>query len=135
MTKPPSTKDPTGSPRSGEESGPAPEAGGDLLSECRIDTFRSGGKGGQHQNKVESGVRLTHRPSGIVVTSRRFRSQHRNREEALERLSRKLDARSRAAKPRVPTQVTRAQKRKRLEAKRKRSRLKALRAKPGEEDA
>lgn len=51
-----------------------------------VQTFRSGGKGGQHQNKVESGVRIIHRASGAVGESRTDRSQHRNRRLALERL-------------------------------------------------
>ena len=99
-----------------------------------MDTFRSGGKGGQHQNKVESGVRLTHRPTGLVVTSRKHRSQHRNREDALERLRRKLEARNRPERPRVPTRVPRREKRKRLEEKKRRSRLKRLRATPDREE-
>jgi len=56
-----------------------PEDDGTLLAECRVETFRAGGPGGQHQNKTESGVRLTHLPSGISVTARDSRSQHRNR--------------------------------------------------------
>jgi len=51
-----------------------------------VQTFRSGGKGGQHQNKVESGVRIIHRDSGAVGESRTDKSQHRNRRLALERL-------------------------------------------------
>lgn len=51
-----------------------------------IQTFRSGGKGGQHQNKVETGVRLVHRDSGAVGESRNHRSQHQNRKTALHRL-------------------------------------------------
>ena len=107
----------------------------DLLAECRVDTFRSGGAGGQHQNKVESGVRLTHRPTGIVVTSRKHRSQHRNRQEALARLEAELEARRRVRKPRIPTGVPKREKRKRREAKRRRSRVKRLRRRPdaGEE--
>ena len=53
-----------------------------------IQTFRSGGKGGQHQNKVNSGVRITHRASGAVGESRSDRSQYRNKRLALERLTR-----------------------------------------------
>jgi len=53
----------------------------------RIDTFRSGGKGGQHQNKVESGVRITHIASGLSAESRNTRSQHRNRAIAFKRLA------------------------------------------------
>lgn len=51
-----------------------------------VQTFRSGGPGGQHQNKVNSGVRIVHRASGAVGESRTDRSQHRNRRLALERL-------------------------------------------------
>jgi len=48
--------------------------------EVRRDTFRSGGPGGQHQNKTESGVRLVHLPTGVVAESRSERSQHKNEE-------------------------------------------------------
>ena len=118
--------------RAGAETAAAarPRSRPDLLAECRVDTFRSGGAGGQHQHKVESGVRLTHLPTGIVVTSRKYRSQHRNREDALARLDAELEARSRKRKPRVPTAVPKHEKRKRLDAKKKRSRLKRLRGKP-----
>ena len=52
-----------------------------------IQTFRSGGKGGQHQNKVSSGVRIIHRASGAVGESRTDKSQHRNKRLALQRLT------------------------------------------------
>lgn len=51
-----------------------------------IQTFKSGGKGGQHQNKTDSGVRIIHRESGAVGVSRDDRSQHRNKKTALRRL-------------------------------------------------
>ena len=106
----------------------------DLLRQCRVDTFRSGGAGGQHQNKVESGVRLTHHPTGIVVSSRRHRSQHRNREDALRKLREELALLERTDPPRIPTRVPRSQRRKRLDDKKKRSRVKCLRKKPPTED-
>lgn len=112
----------------------APCAHANLLSECRVDTFRSGGKGGQHQNKVESGVRLTHRPTGLVAASRKHRSQHRNREEALQRLRGKLEALNRKDPARVRTRVPGRERRKRLEEKRRRSRLKRLRNRPGRDE-
>ena len=52
----------------------------------RIDTFRSGGKGGQGQNTTDSGVRITHLLSGAVGESRTERSQHQNKKLALQRL-------------------------------------------------
>ena len=54
--------------------------------ELKVDTFRSSGAGGQHVNKTESGVRFTHIPTGIVSESTDSRSQHKNREIALQRL-------------------------------------------------
>ena len=52
----------------------------------RVDTFRSGGKGGQHQNTTDSGVRITHIESGAVGESREQRSQPQNKKTAFERL-------------------------------------------------
>jgi len=52
-----------------------------------IQTFRSGGPGGQHQNTTDSGVRIIHKESGAVGISRNDRSQHRNKKLALERLT------------------------------------------------
>ena len=101
-----------------------------LLAECRVETFRSGGPGGQHQNKTESGVRLAHEPTGITVLSRESRSQHQNRQIALARLRRALAAAMHEEKPRKPTRTPPREKRKRLEEKRRRSEVKKQRKKP-----
>jgi peptide chain release factor 2 len=58
--------------------------------ELKRDTFRSGGPGGQHQNKTESGVRYTHLPTGIAAESRSERSQHKNDQMALSLLKAKM---------------------------------------------
>lgn len=56
----------------------------------RIDTFRSGGKGGQHQNKTNSGVRITHIETGLSAESRSSRSQTQNRKIAFKKLTDRL---------------------------------------------
>jgi len=105
-----------------------------LLAQCRVETFRSGGPGGQHQNVTESGVRLVHLPTGVRASARDERSQHRNRTLALKRLRGKLEALTRPETPRVPTRVSRAQKRKRLEEKKRRGQTKKLRKAPPPEE-
>ncbi|MEE2668779.1 MAG: peptide chain release factor-like protein [Gemmatimonadota bacterium] len=113
---------------------PIPKSDIELLAQCRVQVFRAGGKGGQHQNVTESGVRLIHLPTGTVVSSRRRRSQHANKREALAVLRRKLITIHHRRKPRIPTGVPKRVLARRRRVKRRRSLRKALRQTPKLED-
>ena len=93
------------------------------------DFFKSGGPGGQHKNKTETAVRLTHLPSGVTVTATERRSQLQNKEAALERLCTRLTQLNTPRKKRRPTRPTLASRQKRLQSKTQRSRTKAMRQK------
>ena len=103
-----------------------------LLAECDVETLRAGTKGGQRANKVETGVRLTHRPTGLRVTSRATPSQFRNKAQAVEELRRRLVEMNRPVIPRTATKPTKGSRRRRVEAKKQRSQTKALRRSPPE---
>ena len=111
-----------------------PESDEELLHECEIETFRSSGPGGQHVNKTESAVRLKHVPSGIVVTSRQERSQHRNKEICLRRLREKVSELNYRPAKRVPTKMPRSAKNRTLKEKARRSEIKRLRSKPSPDE-
>jgi len=107
-----------------------------LARDCDIEFTRAGGPGGQHRNKVETAVRLTHRPSGVVVLASERRSQTRNKELALERLAGKLAAieeqrrLERQRRNRPKTRPTKAAKRRRVEQKRQHGEKKRTRRRP-----
>jgi ribosome-associated protein len=98
-----------------------------LLADCEETFFVGGGPGGQHRNKTESGVRLHHRPTGVVVTATERRSQLQNRGAALERLRARLTALSHRPRPRKPTRPTRGSKERRITEKKRRGERKAAR--------
>ena len=105
-----------------------------LLKECNVDTFRAGGRGGQHLNKTESAVRLTHLPSGTVVTCQDERSQLQNKRKCLIQIRKKLEALNYRHPKRIPTKKPRSAKVKILETKKKQSQKKQFRQKPGMDD-
>ncbi|HVG35304.1 MAG TPA: peptide chain release factor-like protein [Pyrinomonadaceae bacterium] len=107
-----------------------PKSDEELLRECLVDTFRSSGPGGQHVNKTESAVRLTHLPSGLVVTAQQERSQHRNKALCLQKLRERVARLNHRPAKRVPTRVPRSAKNRTLEEKARRSNIKRLRSKP-----
>jgi ribosome-associated protein len=100
-----------------------------LAQEVEIETFRASGPGGQHVNKTESALRLTHVPSGVVVIAQDSPSQFRNREIAFTRLIDRLKSLNRVPKKRIPTRPTLGSKQRRLDAKKRAGAIKQGRAK------
>ena len=90
-----------------------------LALECEEEFFIASGPGGQHRNKTESGVRLTHRPTELSVTATERRSQYQNRSIALERLRAGLRQLTFVPKPRRPTRPGRGAKERRLDSKKR----------------
>jgi len=102
-------------------------------SDVEVTFLKAGGPGGQHRNKKETGVRLLHRPTGLVVTATERRERQQNLALAWERLERALERRRRKPKPRKKTRPTKASVARRLEAKSRRANIKRSRRPPGRE--
>ena len=104
-----------------------------LERDCDIEFLRASGNGGQNRNKVETAVRLVHRPTGLMVVATERRSQAQNREAAFERMAAKLEALQHEDIPRVATRPSAGSKERRLEGKRRTATVKRLRAVPYDE--
>lgn len=99
-------------------------------NDLRWDYFRVSGGGGQRRDKVSTGVRITHLPTGIAVSATERRSREQNRVTALARLEERLALATRPVKKRRPTSPGKAARQRRLVAKKQRGQIKALRQKP-----
>ena len=104
-----------------------------LERDCDVEFFIASGPGGQHRNKVETGVRLVHRPTGITVTATERRSQHANREAAFARMQTRLEEFQCVETPRKPTRPTTASRERRVSEKRISGLRKKLRSAPVDE--
>ncbi len=92
--------------------------------EMEISRLKGGGPGGQNKNKRETGIRIKHVPSGLVVMATERRSQGQNLEKAMERLSVKLEHLQHRPKDRKKTKPTRASQQRRLQQKQRNARRK-----------
>jgi protein subunit release factor B len=101
--------------------------------DVEITWVKGSGPGGQHRNKRETGVRLHHVPTGIVVTATERRERQQNLALAWERLKEALAERRHRPKPRRPTRPTKASVQRRLDDKARRARTKQERRKPEDE--
>jgi protein subunit release factor B len=106
-----------------------PDCDDALLSECQIETFRSSGKGGQHANKTESAVRLTHTKSGIQVICQDERSQYLNKKKCIKELRIRIAKNNYKPPPRIKTKPTKGSIERRLLAKKYNSEKKKNRKK------
>jgi protein subunit release factor B len=88
-------------------------------SELRIDFYRGSGPGGQHRNTSETGVRITHLTTGIVVTATESRSRHQNLQRAYERLEARIALLNRKRRKRIATKPGKGAIERRLDSKQK----------------
>ena len=107
-----------------------PDSDDALLSECKVETFRSSGKGGQHANKTESAVRLTHIKSGIQGVCQDERSQYLNKIKCIKELRIRIEKHNYKPPRRIQTKPTRVSIEKRLTTKKHKSEKKKNRKKP-----
>ena len=107
-----------------------PESDDILLSECKVETFRSSGKGGQHANKTESAVRLTHIKSGIQVMCQDERSQYLNKIKCIKELRLRIEKNNYIPPKRIRTKPSRGSIEKRLLIKKHKSEKKKNRKPP-----
>ncbi|HKX32191.1 MAG TPA: peptide chain release factor-like protein [Blastocatellia bacterium] len=105
-----------------------------LERDCDLEFYVAGGPGGQHRNKVETGVRLKHRATGIVVTATERRSQSANRDAAYQRMAERLEALQRVRKPRRATRPSTASKTRRLDEKQRQGARKRARTRIKSDD-
>lgn len=105
-----------------------------LEREVEMDQFRASGPGGQHVNKTNSAVRLTHPPSGVVVIAQDSPSQYRNRETAFERLVERLARLNHVPKKRIATKPTKASRVRRIEGKKQVGAKKRMRGRISHDD-
>ena len=106
-----------------------PDCDDALLLECKVETFRSSGKGGQHANKTESAVRLTHVSSGIQVTCQDERSQYLNKSKCIKELRLRIEKQNYKPPKRIRTKPTRGSIERRLSNKKHKSEKKNNRKK------
>lgn len=105
----------------------------DLLAECSVETYRSSGSGGQHVNTTDSAVRLTHLPTGLMVTSQKERSQLLNKKDCITKLREKVKKLNYRKPKRVATRIPRSVKEENKAKKTKASEKKRLRRRPSQD--
>lgn len=105
----------------------------ELAAGCDVQAFHASGPGGQCVNTTDSAVRMTHRETGLTVTSRESRSQYRNRQLCLQKLRAEFERRAVPPKVRHATRPSRAARARRMDEKARRGQIKRLRGRVDED--